>query len=102
LRAQGERGGERARLRVQMSRGKWASGVRALKGRGRAEVAEKRAVVGASTKGVHGREVRDSGSDWWGPWASKRERARARRKQRQQDWSTGQREGERGESARAG
>jgi hypothetical protein len=28
LHAQGERGGEGARLRAQMSRGKWASGVR--------------------------------------------------------------------------
>jgi hypothetical protein len=32
LRAQGEREGEGARLGAQMSRGKWASGVRALKG----------------------------------------------------------------------
>jgi hypothetical protein len=39
-------------MRVQMSRGKWASGVRALKGRGRAEVAGKRADVGASTAEV--------------------------------------------------
>jgi hypothetical protein len=39
LHAQGEREGERAQLRVQMSRGKWASRVWALKGRGRVEVA---------------------------------------------------------------
>jgi hypothetical protein len=32
-----------------MSRGKWASVVRALKGRGREEVAGERADVGAST-----------------------------------------------------
>ena len=36
-------------MRVQMSRGKWASGVRALKGRGRAEVAGDCADMGAST-----------------------------------------------------
>jgi hypothetical protein len=36
-RAQGKRGGERARLRAQMSRGKWVSGAWGLKGRGRAE-----------------------------------------------------------------
>jgi hypothetical protein len=35
-----------------MSKGKWASGARALKGRGRAEVAGKRADVGTSTAGV--------------------------------------------------
>jgi hypothetical protein len=35
--------------------------VRALKGRGRAEVAGKRDDMGASTAGVHGREVRDGG-----------------------------------------
>jgi hypothetical protein len=34
MRAQGEREGEGARLRAQMSRWKWASGVRALKGIG--------------------------------------------------------------------
>jgi hypothetical protein len=65
-----------------MSGGKWASGVRALKGRGHAEVARKRADVGASTAGVRGREVRDGGSDWWGPRASERGRARAQRKRR--------------------
>jgi hypothetical protein len=78
--AQGERGGERARLWAQMNRGNWKSGVRALKGRGRAEVAKNREVVGASTTGVHGREVRDGGSDRWGPRASERERARVRGK----------------------
>jgi hypothetical protein len=50
--AQGEREGESARLRVKMSRGKWASGVWALKGRGRAEVAGDCANVGASTAGA--------------------------------------------------
>jgi hypothetical protein len=55
LRAQGERGGERARLRVQVSRGRWASGARALKGRGRAVVAGERADVGASTAGTWAR-----------------------------------------------
>jgi hypothetical protein len=44
-----------------MSRGKWASGVRALKGRGRAEVVGKRVDVSASTTGVRGQEVRDRG-----------------------------------------
>jgi hypothetical protein len=61
LRAQGERGGERARLMVQMSRGKWASRVRALKGQRCAEVAGKRPVVGVSTAGVRRWEVRDGG-----------------------------------------
>jgi hypothetical protein len=46
----GERGDEGARLRTQMSRGS-----------GRVEVARKHADVGASTAGVHGREVRDGG-----------------------------------------
>jgi hypothetical protein len=50
LHAQGEREGERAQLRVQMSRGKWASRVWALKGRGRVEVAGMRADMGR----VHG------------------------------------------------
>jgi hypothetical protein len=35
-----------------VSRGRWASGARALKGRGRAEVAEERTNVGASTAGT--------------------------------------------------
>jgi hypothetical protein len=51
-----------------MSGGKWASGARGLKGRGRAEVARERTVVGASTAGEHGREVRDAeGADEWVP-----------------------------------
>jgi hypothetical protein len=54
-RAQGGRGGERARLRAQVSKGKWASGVRALKGRGRKEVAGERADMGASTVGTWAR-----------------------------------------------
>jgi hypothetical protein len=40
-------------------RGKWASGAWGSKGRGRAEVAGDRAVVGASTAGERGREVGD-------------------------------------------
>jgi hypothetical protein len=59
MHVQGEREGEGARLRAQMIRGKWASGVRALKGSGREEVAGKCADVGASTTGVRGRKVRD-------------------------------------------
>jgi hypothetical protein len=67
VRVQGERGGERAQLRAQVSRGKWASGVRALKARGRAEVARERADMGASMAG-RGREVRGAkGADGWGP-----------------------------------
>jgi hypothetical protein len=81
--------------------GKWTSGVRALMGRGRAEVAGNRAVEGASTTGVRGREVKDEGSNWWGPRASERERARVRGKRSRQDWPTRQQEGERGESERA-
>ena len=97
LRAQGER----ARLRAQMSRGKWASGVRALKGRGRAEVVGKRADVGASTTGVRGQEVRDGGSDGLGPRGS--ESGRAQKETAPTDlahWVAGGREG--GESARTG
>jgi hypothetical protein len=52
VRVQGEREGKSARLRAQMNRGKWASEARALKGRGRAGVARKRADVGASTAGA--------------------------------------------------
>jgi hypothetical protein len=59
--------GRGARLRAQMSRGKWASGVRALKGRGHANVARKCADMGASTVGVRGQEITDGGSDGWGP-----------------------------------
>jgi NAD(P)H-hydrate repair Nnr-like enzyme with NAD(P)H-hydrate dehydratase domain len=47
--------GERARLRAQVSRGRWASGARALKGRGRAEVVGECADVGASTVGAWAR-----------------------------------------------
>jgi hypothetical protein len=50
-RVQSERGGERAQLRAQMSRGRWASGVRGLKGCGCEDVAGERVVVGASTGG---------------------------------------------------
>jgi hypothetical protein len=42
-------------MRAQISRGKWASGVRALKGRGREEVAGERVDVGASTAGAWAR-----------------------------------------------
>jgi hypothetical protein len=55
LLAQGGRGGERAQMRAQISRGKWASGVRALKGRGHEEVAGERVDVGASTAGAWAR-----------------------------------------------
>jgi hypothetical protein len=51
LRAQGERGGERARLRAQVSRGKWASGARGSKGA--------RACGGGHRTRGRGREVRD-------------------------------------------
>jgi hypothetical protein len=40
--------------------GKWASGARGLKWRGRENMAGERAVVGASTAGERGREVRDA------------------------------------------
>jgi hypothetical protein len=40
---------------AQMSRGKWTSGVRTLKGRGRAEVAGKRDDMGASMAGGQAR-----------------------------------------------
>jgi hypothetical protein len=48
-RAQRERGGERVRLRAQVSGGKWASNMRLLKRRRLEKVAGERAVVGAST-----------------------------------------------------
>ena len=44
--------GERARLRAQVSGGRWASGAQALKGRGCGEVVEERTDVGASTAGT--------------------------------------------------
>jgi hypothetical protein len=47
--------GERARLRAQVSRGKWASGVRGQKGQGREEVAGECADVGTSTTGTWAR-----------------------------------------------
>jgi hypothetical protein len=40
-----------------MSRGKWASGARDLKGRGRVEVAGERTVMGASTAGNVGERL---------------------------------------------
>jgi hypothetical protein len=52
--------------------GKWASGVRALKGSRCAEVAGKCADMGASKDGVRGREVRDEGPDEWGPRGGER------------------------------
>jgi hypothetical protein len=55
VRVKGERWSERARLRVQVSLGRWASGARALKGRGRAKVAMESADVGASTAGAWAR-----------------------------------------------
>jgi hypothetical protein len=71
---QGDREGEGAWLRAQMSRGKWASGVRALKGSGHAEVAGKHADMGASTARVH-RPRLGTGSDGWGPRGSERGRS---------------------------
>jgi hypothetical protein len=54
-----------------------------LKGRGRAEVAGERVVVGASTAGERGRDVRDAeGTDEWGPRGREKERVRAKKKQR--------------------
>jgi hypothetical protein len=82
--------------------GEWASGVQALKGRGHAEVVGKRADVSASTAWVRVREVRDGGSDLWGPLASERGCARARRKWHQQAWPTGQREREGGRERAGG
>jgi hypothetical protein len=73
-----------------MSRGKWASRVRALKGRGCAEVARKRADVGASMVGVRRREIRDGGLIG-GVRRLERRRVCARRKWHRQAWPTGQR-----------
>ena len=84
-RAQSERVGERARLRAQMSRGSGRVVCGLLKGRGRVEVAEERAVVGASTAREHGRQVRDTeGTDGWGPRGREKECARAEKKRRRQ------------------
>jgi hypothetical protein len=64
-----------------------------LKGLGREEVAGERAVVGASTTGERGREVRDvEGADGWGPRGRERESARAEKKRRRQIGPTEQRE----------
>jgi hypothetical protein len=52
--------------------GKWASGARALKGRGRAEVAGERADVGTSTAGMWAGD----GADRQAPQKSERERGR--------------------------
>jgi hypothetical protein len=50
-----------------------------LKGRGLESVAGERTVVGASTAGERGREVRDGrGGDGWGPRGREKEHARAR------------------------
>jgi hypothetical protein len=49
--------GERARLKAQVRRGKWASGAWGLKGRGREEVAGERAGVDASTAGDVGERL---------------------------------------------
>jgi hypothetical protein len=51
MRGQSEREGERVWQRAQMSEGRWASRVRAQKGRGHRDMAEERADVGASTAG---------------------------------------------------
>jgi hypothetical protein len=59
MRVQGEREGEGAQLRAQMSRGSGQAGCGLSRERGRAEVARKRVDVGASTTGVRGQEVRD-------------------------------------------
>ena len=66
-------------MRVQMSRGKWASRAHGIKGQGRVEVARERVVVGASTAGERGREVRDAeGANGWGPRGREKECARGK------------------------
>jgi hypothetical protein len=76
-RAQSERGGERVWLRAQVSVGNGRADRGAQKGRGRAEVAGERMVVGVSMAREHGREVRDTeGADGWGPRDRERERER--------------------------
>jgi hypothetical protein len=79
-----------------------------LKGRGREEVAREHAVVGASTAGERGREVRDAeGAGEWGPRGRGKERTRGEEKRHRQVGPTEQREGERerereGKGARVG
>jgi hypothetical protein len=60
-RGRSEREGEGAGQRAQMGEGRWVSRARGSKGRGSSDVAGERAVVGASTAGDRGRDVRD---DW--------------------------------------
>jgi hypothetical protein len=48
-RAQGKRGGERVRLRAQVSEGKWASNMWFLKEHGLENVAGEHVILGAST-----------------------------------------------------
>jgi hypothetical protein len=74
MRAQGEREGEGARLKAQMSRGKWASVIRALKGSRACGGGRKRRGRGR----VHGGRL-GTGPDGWGPRTSERGRACARR-----------------------
>jgi hypothetical protein len=76
-REHGERESESARLRAQMSRGEWASRVRALKGSRACGGGREMCNMGASTAGVRGQEVRDEGPDGWGPRGRERGRARA-------------------------
>jgi hypothetical protein len=64
LRAQGERGGERARLEAQMNGGNGRAVCGLLKGRGHENVTGERAVVGASTtRGVGERLGTAEGAD---------------------------------------
>jgi hypothetical protein len=58
-RGQSEREGEGARKRAQMGEGRWASRARGSKGARVSDVAGECAVVGTSTAGDRGREVRD-------------------------------------------
>jgi hypothetical protein len=65
VRVQGERGGERARQRAQMSRGNWASGARALKGPRACCGGRKTRRCGHVHDGGVGRRL-GMGSDGWG------------------------------------
>jgi hypothetical protein len=96
MRAQGEREGEGARLRAQMSRGKWVSGVRALKG-------VRACGGGRETRGygrVHGgsaREVRDGDLTGGVHGAARGDMRMHEKKRRRQIGPTGsERERERG------
>jgi hypothetical protein len=75
--------GRKSSAKGANERGTGRAGCGLLKGQGREKVARECAVMGASTMGERGREVRDAEwADGWGPRGREQERARAEKKQR--------------------